>query len=266
MMTCHFRGIAGHMSSPRPAQTWAAERYAANARFVADLGAPVVALLDPTPGERILDLGCGDGALTERLAAAGCEVVGVDGAPGMVAAARARGLDARVMDGEALTFAREFDAVFSNAALHWMTRPDAVIEGVTRALRPGGRFVGEFGGHGNVAAITVALVAVLERRGVDGRDAIPWYFPTAGAYRARLEAHGFEVASIELIPRPTPLPTDMAGWLETFAEAFLDRLDRSERAAARDEVLALLGPCLCDERGRWTADYVRLRFAARLPG
>lgn len=254
------------MTSAPPPQTWTADRYAANARFVADLGGPVVALLDPKPGERILDLGCGDGALTEKLAALGCDVVGVDGAPDMVDAARERGLDARVMDGQALTFAHEFDAVFSNAALHWMTRPDAVIAGVVRALRPGGRFVGEFGGHGNVAAITVALVAVLERRGVDGRGAIPWYFPTAEAYRGRLEANGFEVDSIELIPRPTPLPTDMAGWLETFAESFLNRLDSGERAAAKDEVLTLLAPCLCDEQGRWIADYVRLRFAARLPG
>ena len=169
------------------------------------------------------------------------------------------------MDGAAIAFEAEFDAVFSNAALHWMRDPDLVIQGVRRALRPGGRFVGEFGGHGNVAAITVALVAVLERRGADGRGAIPWYFPTPEAYAARLEAAGFAVESIALIPRPTPLPTDMAGWLETFGESFFVRLAPAERRAARDEVIELLRPCLCDEQGRWTADYVRLRFAARLP-
>jgi SAM-dependent methyltransferase len=252
------------MATPIPTHNWHTERYATHARFVADHGAPVVALLDPQPGERILDLGCGDGALTEKLAAAGVTVVGVDASPEMISAARARGLDAQVMDGQALRFAGEFDAVFSNAALHWTRDPDAVIAGVARALKPGGRFVGEFGGHGNVAAITVALLAVLARHGQDCRAAIPWYFPTAEAYRAKLEAHGFVVAQIELIPRPTPLPTDMAGWLDTFAETFFARLAPAARPVARDEVLELLRPCLCDEAGRWTADYVRLRFAARL--
>jgi hypothetical protein len=139
-----------------------------------------------------------------------------------------------------------------------------VLSGVRRALKPGGRFVGEFGGHGNVAAISVALVAVLAWRGVDGHAAFPWYFPSAEAYAAKLEAHGFAVDRIELIPRPTPLPTDMAGWLDTFAESFFGRLPADQRGAARDEVLALLAPYLRDEQGRWTADYVRLRFAARV--
>ncbi len=245
-------------------QSWQADRYATNARFVADLGMPVVELLAPRTGERILDLGCGDGALTAKLAATGIEVVGVDASGEMIEAARSRGLDARVMPGEDLTFAAEFDAVFSNAALHWMLDPDAVIAGVCRALEPGGRFVGEFGGHGNVAAIVVALVAVLVRRGHDGAAAIPWYFPTPAAYRAKLERHGFAVDRIELIPRPTPLPTDMAGWLDTFAENFFRWIEPSEWPVARAEVLALLRPCLCDDDGRWTADYVRLRFAAHL--
>jgi SAM-dependent methyltransferase len=249
-----------------PHQSWQPARYAANAGFVAELGAPVVELLAPRPGERILDLGCGDGALSERLAALGCAVVGVDAGPEMVAAARRRGLDAHVADGQNLRFAAEFDAVFSNAALHWMRDADAVLRGVRRALKPGGRFVGEFGGHGNVAAITVALVAVLIRHGVDGHAAFPWYFPSAEAYAAKLEAHGFAVERIDLIPRPTPLPTDMAGWLETFAESFFGRLPGHQRSAARDEVLALLAPYLRDAQGRWTADYVRLRFAARLAG
>src|SRR5439155_9857283 len=127
-------------------QNWDADRYARTAGYVSQLGAPLIELLAPTPGERILDLGCGEGALTEKIAASGATVVGVDGSNDMIAAARERGLDAHVMDGQSLTFEREFDAVFSNAALHWMTRADDVIQGVRRALKPAGRFVAEMGG------------------------------------------------------------------------------------------------------------------------
>ncbi len=252
------------MTADSATQTWQAERYAENARFVADLGMPVVELLDPRPGERVLDLGCGDGALTEKLAGLGAEVVGVDGAADMVRAARARGLDARQMDGHALDFEAPFDAVFSNAALHWMLRPAEVAAGVARALKPGGRFVGEFGGHGNVAAITVALVAALGRRGVDGDARVPWYFPTPGEYAGLLSAAGFTVDAIDLIPRPTPLGANISGWLDTFGENFFQAVPPEERAAVKDDAMALLRPRLCDQDGNWTADYVRLRFAARL--
>jgi SAM-dependent methyltransferase len=251
------------MQRPAAGQEWDAGRYAANARFVADLGAPVVELLAPQPGERILDLGCGDGVLSARLAELGCTVVGVDADPDMVRAARALGVDARLADGCSLPFAGEFDAVFSNAALHWMKAdPDAVIAGVARALRPEGRFVGEMGGHGNVAAITVALLAALARRGVDGVASIPWYFPTVTDYRYRLERQGFAVGRIELLPRPTALPTDMAAWLETFAGPLLAGIVTDEHTAVREEAVELLRPVLRDDDGRWTADYVRLRFAA----
>ena len=254
------------MSTSSPLQEWRAEGYARSARFVSDLGRPVVELLAPRAGERILDLGCGDGALTLELQRLGAQVVGVDGAPDMVRRALELGLDARVADGAALTFEREFDAVFSNAALHWMSRdPDAVVRGVARALRPNGRFVGEMGGHGNVAAITVALTAVLERYGVDGAAANPWYFPTPDGYRARLEQSGFVVSRIELIPRPTPLAAGIEAWLETFAGPFLKRLPEAERAPALRATIGLLAPVLRDEQGRWTADYVRLRFEASLP-
>ncbi len=248
-------------------QNWRADRYSQHAHFVPALGQPVLELLKPAPGERILDLGCGDGVLTEKIAATGATVVGVDAASDMVNAAKTRGLDARVMDGVDLRFDREFDAVFSNAALHWMkSNPDAVIAGVARALKPGGRFVAEMGGHGCIAAITIAIVAVMARYGIDVRPMIPWYFPTVDDYRARLVRGGFIVDYIELIPRPTPLPTDMAGWLEVFTASFFSRLPVEQRAAARDEVIDLLRLVLRDEQGRWTGDYIRLRFAAHLPG
>jgi SAM-dependent methyltransferase len=245
-------------------QSWAAESYARNARFVSDLGMPVVELLAPQPGERILDLGCGDGALTEKIAAFGCSVLGVDASSELLAAARSRGLDVQQADGERLAFGPEFDAVFSNAALHWMRRADAVIVGVKRALKPGGRFVGEFGGFGNVAAIRVALHAVLAHAGYDPLATDPWFFPTPEEYRSRLHSQGFAVDRIELIPRPTPLPTDIGPWLDTFAAGLFHAAPEADRISLRDATAALLRPILCDAAGKWTADYVRLRFAARI--
>ncbi|MGH9515320.1 MAG: class I SAM-dependent methyltransferase [Terriglobales bacterium] len=254
------------MAPETPSQEWNASRYAKNARFVSDLGEPVLDLLNPQAGERILDLGCGDGALTERIIARCAEVLGVDASTDMVAAAHKKGISARVVDAFQLGFHSEFDAVFSNAALHWMKRdPEAVIQGVRRALKPGGRFVGEMGGHGNVAAITVALCSGLERYGVkDSTAIIPWYFPSVGEYQKRLENAGFRVESVELIPRPTPLPTGMRAWLETFAIPFTNSVPKAARAAFLDEVTEKLRPVLCDSSGRWTADYVRLRFRAQL--
>jgi SAM-dependent methyltransferase len=240
-----------------------AQQYARHGRFVADLASPLVELLAPMPGERILDLGCGDGAFSMMVAAHGAEVTGVDRSPQLVAAARMRGIDALVGDACALDVGGGFDAVVSNAALHWMRPPDAVLRGVAAALRPGGRFAAEMGGKGNVAAVVTALVAVLERRGIDGVAAIPWYFPTVDDYRRRLEAHGFRVHDIALVPRPTPLPTGMAGWLETFASSFFARLPESERGDALRETIGLLAPSLRDDAGAWVADYVRLRFLAR---
>ena len=206
----------------KPNQDWKADNYALHAHFVPALGAPVLELLDPKPGERILDLGCGDGVLTEKIAATGATVVGVDAAADMIAAAVKRGLNAHVTEGGKLTFSSQFDAVFSNAALHWMKHDrDEVVAGVYRSLKPGGRFVGEMGGHGCVAAITIAMIAVLERHGIkDGAATIPWYFPTVDDYRGRLERAGFKVEYIELIPRPTPLPTNMAGWIELLRSHF----------------------------------------------
>jgi SAM-dependent methyltransferase len=246
-------------------QHWSARRYAETADFVPALGAAVLELLSPRPGEQILDLGCGDGVLTEKIAAAGAVVVAVDAAPDMVAAARARGLDARLVAGQDLTFDQSFDAVFSNAALHWMRPPEAVLAGVHRALKPGGRFVAEMGGHNNTAAILVALGAVLGRRGLDAQRLSPWYFPSAEAYREKLEAAGFTVEDIRIVPRPTPLAAGLEAWLDTFAEDFFGALPSAERQTARREVVDLLRPVLMDECCTWIADYVRLRFRAARP-
>jgi trans-aconitate methyltransferase len=243
-------------------QTWDPAVYASNARFVSDLGSPVVALLNAQPGERILDLGCGDGVLTQKLVDLGCEVVGVDSSAAQVAAAKALGLDARLLDAETLPFREEFDAVFSNAVLHWIKQADPMIASVSRSLKSGGRFVAEFGGYGCVQKIRVALIQALNRRGLDGASRDPWYFPTPDDYSRRLEQAGFRVETIALIPRPTRLPADIIGWIETFGNSFMYDLESGERAAYLDEVRAALEPELRAADGSWIADYVRLRFAA----
>ena len=166
-----------------PSQTWNPQDYGENARFVTDLGAGVVDLLAPRPGERILDLGCGDGVIAGKLMERGCRVVGVDLSPEFIEAAKARGVDARLMDGQALEFREEFDAVFSNAALHWMKRLDKAVEGVHRALKNGGRFVGEMGGQGNIARIEAATRAALRRRGLEEKVAAPNVYPSPADFR-----------------------------------------------------------------------------------
>ncbi|HLH18835.1 MAG TPA: methyltransferase domain-containing protein [Bryobacteraceae bacterium] len=244
------------------AQTWDPASYAKNARFVSDLGSPVLELLAPKPGERILDLGCGDGVLTKKIADMGCDVVAVDSSAAFVEAARKLGLVAHVADAVALPYREEFDAVFSNAVLHWIKRADEMIAGVHRSLRPGGRFVAECGGFGCVDKIRRALVEALDKRGIDGESRVPWYFPTPGDYATRLERAGFRVDSIALIPRPTPLPGDITGFLETFGLCFLEGLSGRDRGEYLQEVRSVLEPQLVNQAGVWIADYVRLRFAA----
>jgi SAM-dependent methyltransferase len=244
-------------------QVWKPTEYSRHAAFVPELGRPLLELLSPRPGERVLDLGCGPGDLALAIAGAGASVVGVDRSPEMVAAARVRGLEAVVADAYDLPFQDEFDAVFSNAALHWMKAdPDAVLRGVRRALHRTGRFVGELGGAGNVARIRAALWSTLSDFGLDPKEVDPWYFPSAEEYRARLEFAGLVVERIELFARPTPLPTGIEGWLDTFGGPFFQAFPADARAAARAKVVEQLRPTLADPSGHWTADYVRLRFRA----
>ena len=211
----------------------------------------------------LIDLGCGDGALTINLTKLGCSVVGIDTSDDMVAAARKLGIDAQVGDAEQLTFVQEFDAVFSNAALHWMPAADDVVAGVWRALKPGGRFVGEFGGFGNVATVMAAVDQVLAGRGLEVPD--PWFFPVPDVYTGILEAAGFTVQHIELSPRLTPLPGAMSAWLETFYRPFLEVIPAGDWPEFVDGVCTRLQPDLLDATGIWHVDYVRLQFSATKP-
>ena len=245
-------------------QIWDTQAYEKNGAFVHGMAGGVLEWLAAQAGEHILDLGCGDGQLTQRIAACGAHVVGADGSAEMVAAARSRGVEAVQAPAELLPYPdAQFDAVFSNAALHWVRDQDAMMAQVHRVLKPGGRFVAEMGGHGNVAAIQVAFMAVLDRHGYREREDGVNYYPTPRAYTSRLERHGFHVDQIELIPRPTPLAeSGMAGWLRTFRRGVLDGLPDDVRDTVVEETVALLAPVLRDEEGKWTGDYVRLRFIA----
>lgn len=255
------------MSEVNRASRWEPADYAKNAAFVPALGKPVVDLLSPRAGEHILDLGCGDGVLTEMLIDAGARVKGVDASPEMVAAARARGIDADVVDGQALGFDAEFDAVFTNAALHWMLEPKKVAAGVFRALKRGGRYVGEMGGAGNVETLRQGMRDELAARGIALPDKDPQWYPSPEEFAAIHEAAGFRDIEAWLIDRPTPLPAGAAQWFKTFRVGFLDGLgvppeQQDEIAAAAEERVEAR---LRQPDGSWTADYVRLRFVMRKP-
>ncbi|MDF2838039.1 MAG: methyltransferase type 11 [Paenibacillus sp.] len=250
-------------------QTWDAQHYDDRIGFVSRLGKGLIELLKPAQGERIIDLGCGTGDLAQEIGSLGATCVGLDYSADMIEAARRKypGLSFRVANAEEFRLEQDekpYDAVFSNAALHWMLRPEAVITSVRHALRPGGRFVAEFGGSGNVRRIVEALTTQLEGAGVDWKARYPWYFPTVGEYAPLLEKHGFEVRYAELYDRPTPLgdgEDGMRNWLQAFAGPLLEGLDpeRKEHIVARC-VRTLASELFRD--GEWSADYRRIRVAA----
>ncbi|MDD9908754.1 MAG: methyltransferase domain-containing protein [Ahrensia sp.] len=244
-------------------QTWNSESYQRDTGFVSAYGEDVLSWLAPQPGERILDIGCGDGVLTKKLVDLGAETVGIDASASFIESAKETGIDARLMDAQRLTFEDEFDAVFTNAAMHWMLDKPAVIAGVGRALKPNGRFAGEFGGFGNVAALVSTMRAVGDLMGGDPELAQPGEYPTVRAFSKMLEEGGFVVEDITTFYRPTPLPHAVRSWLKVMRGPFFEQFgDREEEAY--DHVEKALAPCLRDDQGQWFADYVRLRFRARL--
>jgi trans-aconitate methyltransferase len=246
-------------------QIWNPAEYQEKGSFVPTLGEPLLDLLAPQAGMRILDVGCGDGTLTQKIVERGATVMGIDASEAMVAAAQAKGIDARHISAYDLAFENEFDAAFSNAALHWMTEdPARVLRNIARALKPGGRFVVEMGGQGNIRLIREAQQQALTRRGLDLDALAPKFFPSPQEATAMLESAGFQVSQMELFNRPTRLPDGMKGWLRVFATAVLSALPLEDVETYLNEVEALTRPQLTDAQG-WFADYVRLRFVATKP-
>jgi trans-aconitate methyltransferase len=245
---------------------WNAELYDEKHSFVWKMAAGLLDLLEAKRGERILDLGCGTGHLTEQIAASGAKVVGVDRSPEMISQAREKhpSLQFEVMDAQELSSAEPFDAVFSNATLHWIKEPEKVIAGIARVLKPGGRFVAEFGGKGNVNELMLAIPRAWKKLGLPGAAPNPWYYPSVAEYSGLLEKHGLEVTYANLFDRPTSLEDGEAGlrnWLTMFGGAFVDKLPSEKRDAVLAGVEQELRPTLL-HNGQWVMDYRRLRVVA----
>jgi len=248
-----------------PKHSWDAELYEARHGFVWRFGEGVVELLQPRAGERILDLGCGPGQLTKKISESGAEVVGLDASPAMIGQARQNYPELRfvLQDAAALQFDSEFDAVFSNAALHWMLDSAAVVRGVAKALLPVGRFVGEMGGKGNIQTIVEAIQRIASKYSAGPLPASRQYYPSVREYSAILEAQGLEVRLAQLFDRPTPLEGEagMEVWIKQFKMYYFENLPAAQQRQAMDEVVADLRAKLHNEQG-WFADYRRLRFEA----
>lgn len=247
-----------------PSQRWNSAAYQDDHSYVFEYGEDVVSLLKPEDGERILDLGCGTGHLTALIAESGATVVGLDASEAMVAQAREIHSDCEFVhaDAQSYSFDEPFDAVFSNAALHWITDQDAVLQRITESLIPGGRFVAELGGAGNIDAIVSAVREVADDEGfvVD----MPWYFPTIAEYATALEFHGLETRFATLFDRPTPLENGsdgLAEWFNMFGDGLFDSIPEAERS----QIVTAVEDQLRDDQyrnGSWIADYRRLRVVA----
>ena len=243
-------------------QKWSPEAYHHAGSFVPDLAGDLINDLNPKPNEKILDLGCGNGVLTKKILRSTKNVIGIDSSDAMVQAAKKIGIDSYLIDGEAIPFRNVFDAVFSNAALHWIQNQDAVLRGVHKCLKPKGRFVGEFGGHGNISCLIAIIETVMKAKPFSCSFNNPWYFPSTDEYGKKLSEGGFCVENIALIPRPTVLKTDLKDWLRVFANHILSALPSEAADRFLCEVEKSAKPELFSSSKGWVLDYVRLRFSA----
>ena len=243
--------------------TWNSTLYDENHSFVSKFGESIIELLAPKAGERILDLGCGTGNLASQITALGAQVIGVDYSPNMIKEAIRKypHIPFKVEDACALPYKHEFDAVFSNAALHWIKTPDEVLSCIYKALVPGGRLIAEFGGKGNVKQIVDALLLQFQKYGIEeGANRIPWYFPSIGEYTTLMEKFGFHVTFAQHFERPTPLEgkAGLRNWLNMFGDSFFQGLTNSVKdqliIATEDHLQATMF-----QNGHWLADYKRIR-------
>jgi trans-aconitate 2-methyltransferase len=250
-----------------PNHNWDTNLYEDKHAFVWQYGENLLQLLNPKPGELILDLGCGTGQLTEKIAQTGAEVMGIDSATTMIEKARQNYPHIRfdVADARDFKVEQPLDAVFSNAVLHWVKEADKAIASVHQALKPGGRFVAEFGGKGNIQAIATALYSAMESIGISQPQTLnPWYFPSIGEYATLLEQQGFDVIYATVFARPTPLADKEAGianWIKMFASAFLVGMTAEQQIQVIRHLEESLKPTLYQD-GTWTADYRRIRVLA----
>jgi trans-aconitate methyltransferase len=246
---------------------WDAAQYDAKVAFVYEKAKGLVDLLAPRAGERILDLGCGTGALTAEIVGRGAQVLGVDQSEEMISQARKKfpALKFELLDARELRFNSEFDAVFSNAVLHWIPEAEQVVSGVALGLKPGGRFVAEFGGKGNIQRLVEGFhraFSALEMRELDGVS--PWFYPSVGEYADLLERHGLEVREASLFDRPTILEEGERGlenWIRLFRQAFLEKMGEEN---AQRWIREVERQCRVElfKKGSWELDYRRLRIAA----
>ncbi|MGG4497201.1 class I SAM-dependent methyltransferase [Brevibacillus reuszeri] len=245
---------------------WNAELYDDKMNFVSHYGRGLIDWLQPVSTERILDLGCGTGDLTASLAESGATVMGVDFSADMINSARQKypHLPFQIADAHTFRTSDSYDAIFSNAALHWMKRPEEVIESVWLALAPKGRFVAEFGGKGNCELVINALRTTLAQKGISADERMPWYFPSIAEYAALLERQGFSVVLASHYDRPTVMPDGDRGlrhWLDSFCSPFFADLSASDIDDVCLQVTELLRPALFQD-GKWIVDYKRIRVIA----
>lgn len=248
-------------------EAWDAQLYDDRHRFVSHLATDLLQLLNPQTGEDILDLGCGTGHLTYRITSSGAQVVGIDQSCSMIEQASRSypDLNFAVADAKALEITEQFDAVFSNAVLHWIKPPENVISEIKRVLKPGGRFVAEFGGKGNIETIVTGINQALDEAGYPENQALnPWYFPSIAQYGLLLEQQGLHLKFATLFERPTPLDAGKNGlrnWIKMFARCFFEGIPTDQQDRILTQIEQKLAPKLY-QNGTWVADYKRIRVLA----
>lgn len=248
---------------PPKTDQWNANLYDENHSFVSKFGNSLVEMLAPSKGEHILDLGCGTGDLAKRLFDEGIQVVGIDKSNNMITQAKEKypEISFQVQDATELNYTNKFDAVFSNATLHWIKSPKQALQGIYKSLKQGGRFVAEFGGKGNVQAITDAMIHQL---GMDYHiELFPWYYPSIGEYSSLLEEVGFRVTFAQHFDRPTPLegPNGLKNWIKMFGTSFFQGIEEENKEEIITQVENQLRSSLY-LNNQWVADYKRIRIIA----